>query len=108
MADKAEWRQAKEAGAYSPESIGLEGFIHCSTKAVLIKVANLFFKGNGNLLLLKIDSSRVKSKLQYDRVEDLDASFPHIYGPLNIEAAVDEIEFKPGADGTFTLPDGVE
>jgi uncharacterized protein (DUF952 family) len=31
--------------------------------------------------------------------------FPHIYGPLNLDAVVQVIEFAPDSDGYFRMPD---
>ena len=33
------------------------------------------------------------------------ASFPHIYGPLNLDAVIYAIEFPCEADGSFQLPE---
>ncbi len=31
--------------------------------------------------------------------------FPHIYGPLNVSAVIQVMDFAPGADGKFKLPE---
>jgi len=33
-----------------------------------------------------------------------DLSFPHLYGPLNIDAVIAEYPFEPDANGRFSLP----
>jgi uncharacterized protein (DUF952 family) len=30
--------------------------------------------------------------------------FPHIYGPINLDAVVQTPDFEPGPDGHFILP----
>ena len=104
IADKNEWKESKEKGEYIHASLSLEGFIHCSKKTQLIQVSNTFFKGNKNLLLLKIEAKKIESRLEYDFVEEMKEYFPHIYGPLNLNAVVQEITFSPLENGEFALP----
>jgi len=108
ITQRQQWEVAQQQGVYREASLETEGFIHCSTLTQISKVANLFFRGQTGLVLLCIDGNRLHSELRYDLVEDNLAkngeSFPHVYGPLNIEAIVQVLDFEPQPDGTFVLP----
>jgi uncharacterized protein (DUF952 family) len=74
-------------------------------------VADAFYRGRSDLVLLVIDPARLRSELRWeapagppaDGIEPGD-SFPHIYGPLNLEAVVRVLPWQPGVDGRFALP----
>lgn len=100
---RQDWEKAKLAGIYRADSLETEGFIHCSTSAQVVRTANLWFKNQTNLLLLFIDSDRVKSEIRYDAVGE-NQTFPHIYGALNTDAVFKVVEFEPGENGLFELP----
>jgi uncharacterized protein (DUF952 family) len=106
IATRAAWDRARFTGAYRGETLDTEGFIHCSTPAQVVRVANARFKGRHDLVLLCIDSGRVQAPVQFD-ITDTGERFPHIYGPLNTEAVTRTLPFIPDPDGSFTLPDGV-
>ena len=82
----------------------VEGFIHCSTPAQVLQVANTRFRGRLDLLLLSIETDRVEAEIRYENLEGAEQLFPHIYGALAPDAVVRVTDFKPGADGSFTLP----
>ncbi len=105
IVDRDVWDNAKSKGEYKPESVEKEGFIHCSTKSELIDVANRVFNGCDNLVLLCIDPRLVKNEIRYEKASDgVEGLFPHIYGALNVEAVIDEMDFPSQADGRFNLP----
>ncbi len=89
------WEHAQDAGFYEAPSLQEEGFIHCSTEEQVEQVLQRHFKTHENLVKLIIDPSRLTSKLQYDYNEKLNQSFPHIYGPLNIEAVTQIVFLDP-------------
>jgi uncharacterized protein (DUF952 family) len=99
------WHKAKETGTYVHKSLESDGFIHCSNLDQVIKVANYLFKGQENLLLLYIDEKKVNSKIVYEDLYNAGEKYPHIYGPLNIDAVVEVHDFIPKEDGTFQLPE---
>jgi uncharacterized protein (DUF952 family) len=106
-----EWEAAVRNGVYAPPSIAAEGFIHCSTRSQIIATANLFYRGRHDLMLLTIDENRLRAPLRYETPAvpaDLRAaqSFPHIYGPLNLDAVISAEAFPCRADGSFELPIG--
>jgi len=101
---RAEWQQARLIQAYMADSLSTEGFIHCSTKEQILGTANVFFKGKKDLVILCIETDRVKAPIQCEHPEGDPRSFPHIYGPLNIKAVVQVYEFRPEPDGNFKLP----
>lgn len=103
---RQDWEKAKTTGIYRADSLETEGFIHCSTSAQLVKVANNFFQNQTNLLLLFIDSDRVQSEIRYDSV--MEERFPHIYGALNNDAVFKVVEFEAGKNGLFELPSEIQ
>ena len=98
------WQRALNHGAYTVECLATEGFIHCSTPAQLLFVADSRYRGETGLIVLCIDTSLVEPEIRYEGEID---RFPHIYGPLNLNAVYKLVDFPPGPDGTFTMPEGV-
>lgn len=84
---------------YTALSLLSQGFIHCSTPEQYVEVANYLYKGRRDLVLLSIETSKVRADVRYEKVGD--SYYPHIYGPLNIEAVVRVQRFRPETDGTF-------
>jgi uncharacterized protein (DUF952 family) len=107
IATVADWEQALVDGEYTTSSRGRtlaeEGFIHASTAGQVAWVANSFYAGVTDLLLLLIDTDKLGSLLRYDPVPGRDESFPHIYGPLSPDAVVDAVPIEPGPDGSFAF-----
>jgi uncharacterized protein (DUF952 family) len=107
------WAQAQKAGRYEAPSLRTEGFVHCSTLAQVLGTANVLFRGVRDLVLLVIDEGAVASPIRYEPPADqgqADRSerFPHLYGPLPLDAVREVIDFPPRSDGSFVLPDGID
>jgi len=102
-----DWEQAVEDGQYSISTRGLTlgevGFIHSSTAAQVAAVANAYYKGAADLLLLVIDTDRVGAEIRWEDVPGSEAPYPHIYGPLNVDAVIQTRPFEPGPDGEFSF-----
>ncbi|HYO87551.1 MAG TPA: DUF952 domain-containing protein [Candidatus Limnocylindrales bacterium] len=109
----AVWEQAQLSPGYRGDTLDAEGFIHFSTPAQVVGVANARFRGHTGLLLLVVDPDRLQSEVRYESPfestspHEANQQFPHLYGPLNLDAVIRAVSFEPGADGLFSLPDGV-
>jgi len=112
ITSRTDWDAAQKRGDYRAESLTTEGFIHCSTLAQVLPVAENFYKGQSGLVLLVIEPALLASALKWEPpsggtpppgVPEGD-QFPHIYGPINLEAVVNVVDLPQNANGTFTLP----
>ena len=107
IVSRDEWNEAKRVGIYSPSSVQAEGFVHCSTIAQVTATANRLFHGRKNLVLLCIDESRLQADVRFEpSMEETTRGdvFPHIYGPIELDAVVQVLDFACEADGSFSLP----
>lgn len=106
------WVEATRAGQYTAPSLESEGLIHCSTYSQILPVAEKYYKGQPGLVLLVIDPARLVPDLKWEapaegtpppgiRAGEL---FPHIYGPINLNAIVQALDFEPGPNNQFILP----
>ncbi len=102
---KSDWNP--EEKEYRADTLSSQGFIHCSTEDQVVGVADHIFKGRKDLQLLVIDEMNVKASVRYEDAGDGNL-YPHIYGPLNTNAVVAVLEFKPKADGFFGMPSLLE
>ena len=92
------------AGSYRPEMFPVEGFVHCSMRDQVVKVADIRFRGQKGLVLLCIDTDKVTAEIRYENLEGGRELFPHIYGEINTDAVVQVAEFEAGVNGHFTRP----
>jgi len=96
-----DWENARQQGQYASDTLASQGFIHCSKPGQIIAVANRFYAGQKDLLLLAIAPARVEAEIRFENLEGGDELFPHIYGPLNLEAVTAVLPLLPEADGRF-------
>jgi uncharacterized protein (DUF952 family)/AcrR family transcriptional regulator len=91
----AAWNQARGAGSYTDSTRGLTlaqvGFIHCSHANQVPQVAEAYYRGVPDLVLLVIDTQRLGAELRDEDLDQSGQSFPHIYGPLNLDAVVEVV-----------------
>lgn len=112
ISSRKAWIEATHAGEYVAPSLKSEGFIHCSTYVQILPVAEKYYKGQTGLVLLVIDPARLNSGLKWEPPAEgapppgvpAGDAFPHIYGPINLEAVVEVLDFAPGPNDRFSLP----
>jgi uncharacterized protein (DUF952 family) len=102
IASAEAWAAAQASGEYRGDTLATEGFIHCSRAERVAAVANAFYAGRSDLVLLRIERDRVSPDVR-DEPSGGDV-FPHIYGALNLDAVAEVLPFVPGADGRFVGP----
>ncbi|NBV14163.1 MAG: DUF952 domain-containing protein [Sphingobacteriia bacterium] len=83
------WEEALRLEIYITSSLKTEGFIHCSFRDQVIQSANLHFKEESELILLHIVDKRLGDLLKIEPSRNGEL-FPHIYGPLPLEAIEDQ------------------
>lgn len=103
-----EWEQAQQAGVYAADSLKAEGFIHCSTAGQALRVADVFFRGEQDLVLLAINEDELEAEPRYENTEGGDELFPHLYGSLPVSAVSAAVSFPPSVEGNFEWPQGLE
>ena len=96
-----EWLQAYQRGIFQDKSLIQEGFIHCSQTEQILEVANRFYQGIPGLVLLWIDPDIVTSEIRWETADN--AQFPHVYGPINLNAVVSVTDLKSDIDGVFRV-----
>jgi uncharacterized protein (DUF952 family) len=90
---KEDWDAAKEKGFYTAPSLETEGFIHCSEEHQVNGVLDRYYRGKSNLLKLVINPQKLRSELKFELAPSINENFPHVYGPINLDAvaAIEEI-----------------
>jgi glutathione S-transferase len=104
-----DWHAAQARGEYTISTRGRTlaevGFIHASYASQAIGVANAFYAGLHGLVLLVIAPHKltapVREELPYDGAHE---HFPHIYGPLNLDAVIDVVPLTADNEGMFKWP----
>lgn len=96
------WQEAIERGEHRPASLDTEGFIHLSEDRQWLPVANRLYRGVPDLVLLTIRADRLRAELRFEAADG--EVYPHLYGPLNLDAVVDVLTLPIDADGTIGIP----
>ena len=86
------WAAAQEAGSYTQSTrdrtLAEEGYIHCSEEHQVEPVRARWYDGVPDLLLLEIDTDLLTSPWRNEQLADTDQAYPHVYGPLDLDAVV--------------------
>jgi uncharacterized protein (DUF952 family) len=83
---KPEWEAAKKKGFYDTVSLKNEGFIHCSEDRQISGVLDRYFQNKKDLVKLVVETEKLNSPFFFDWSTSVEDTFPHVYGPINLEA----------------------
>ncbi len=103
----AAWSDAQLLDEYTVFSLISEGFIHLSTEAQVLGTADRFYADVTGLVLLQVDETRCSAEIRWEAPAEApasDARFPHLYGPLNLDAVLDARPLEKSPAGRFVFP----
>lgn len=103
ITSQAAWDAARAEGIYRADSLEAEGFIHASLPDQAQEVADRFYREQTGLTLLVIESERVKPEIRFEKADN-GKQYPHLYGPLNVDAVKEALPLTTHPDGTVLLP----
>ena len=104
LAERDRWQAAQASGVYLPAEFGADGFIHLSGLHQVLTPANRFYRGRTDLVAVVVDAHLIANALVWEPGTGTDEYFPHLYGALGADAALDVIDITPEPDGSFLLP----
>jgi uncharacterized protein (DUF952 family) len=86
------WSRAQEDRVWTVSTRGRtlaeEGYVHCSFAEQVEGVRARFFADLDDLVLLEIETDRLTSPWRTEQLEGVDQAYPHVYGPIDLEAVV--------------------
>ena len=112
----SELRAGTRKGVYEPASLAEDGFVHCAAGVeIVLAVARDYFTGVAEpVMVLEVDVAKLVSRCVLEAPapragggrEHLAtaAEFPHVYGPLNLDAIAGAARLGVG-DGRFDWPE---
>jgi uncharacterized protein (DUF952 family) len=98
------WAEAVAAGRYTGTADDRrDGFIHFSTADQIAESARRHRAGQGGLLLIAVDPTRLGERLRWEASRG-GALFPHLYGPLHPSEISSADPLPLGPDGEHSFP----
>jgi uncharacterized protein (DUF952 family) len=89
LTTKSDWERARSQGTHTAPSLKEEGFIHCCLEEQMPEILRLYYQDQSEVIALKIDTSRLESMLVYEWSPSLAQTFPHVYGPINVDSVME-------------------
>jgi uncharacterized protein (DUF952 family) len=105
-----DFRAHVSGDSYTPSTLEECGFVHCATESSVISVANDYFSGiSERVIVLEIEPERLTSTVKYEAAAPiagggsshltLGTQFPHVYGPINLGAITGVAALGVSSDG---------
>lgn len=96
-----DYEAAITQGYYKPSNFDEVGFIHASPANQLTRVANKYYLDKKDVRLLYVDPNLVQSEIRWEPATG--GLYPHIYGPLNLDAIVKLSRIQIDSDGKIRI-----
>ncbi len=105
ICEHAAWREAERERAYDGSDVDRrDGFIHFSTAPQLAGTAAKHFAGQVDLMLIAVDGDALGTALKWEASRGGDL-FPHLYGPLCLDAVHWARRLPDEVEGKRSLPE---
>ncbi|HTU32110.1 MAG TPA: DUF952 domain-containing protein [Solirubrobacteraceae bacterium] len=92
IATREDWERALESGSYRISTLGKRldevGYIHLCFAHQLQPVADRWYRGTDDLVLLELDPDRLSGPVRVEAVADRAERFPHLYGEITPAAVL--------------------
>ena len=110
LTEPALWESARAVGTYTwstrGQTLDQVGYLHCSYAHQVEAVAGFVYADHdGDLVLLEIDPGVVPAEIRVEQVDGAPEEFPHVYGPLPVDAVI-AVHPMTRTDGRWILPPG--
>ena len=92
---------ATREGFLSHPSLETEGFLHASPWNQLTRVANKYYSHITDLVVLVVEAAKVHPAIKWEPAAG--SLYPHIYGPLNMDAVVEVRSVVANSEGRFVI-----
>ena len=104
----SDWEAFCDDRFYRPPSLAAEGFLPLCTRDLAPVVANTVMIGGGNRLIVAVDPGRLSAELRREAVGEGTYAWPHVYGPLDLDAVPATAPYPTLPSGRFgPVPDAV-
>jgi uncharacterized protein (DUF952 family) len=105
--DSAIWDRAVKAGIYEGSPLDAsDGFIHLSAANQVRETAGKWFAGKAGLVLISVDTQALGEALKWEASRG-GALFPHLYGPLAINAVRGVTDMGLDKDGLHVFDEAI-
>jgi uncharacterized protein (DUF952 family) len=95
---------AQKAGVWDPPSRLQDGFIHASPADQLTRVADKHYRQFDEVNVVFLRHESLTAETRWEPASN--GLYPHVYGPINMNAAERHLRFPKGTDGNFSIKVG--
>jgi glutathione S-transferase len=84
-----------------------EGFVHCSFPDQVQRTADKYYRDRSDVVLLTIEPALIDDEIRHENTSGGTELFPHVYGPIPVDAVVAARPVALLDDGTLDIGDAL-